>query len=119
MKTSSKKAKGRNLQYWVCNKIADIFDIEYDQQDDNCLIHSRPSGLNGCDIILTGELYKKFPFDIECKNQEKLSLYPTIKQAKKNTKEDRDWLVVHKKNYSEPIVIMDWKTFEKIIKIIR
>lgn len=116
IKTSSCKAKGRNLQKWVCQRIADIFNIKFNNQDDQCLIHSREMGQSGTDVILRGEIYNKFPFAIECKNTEKLSLYPTIEQAKQNTKDNQDWLVVHKKNRNEPIVIMSWEAFEKLFK---
>lgn len=116
MKTSSCKAKGRNLQMWVCQKIANIFNIEFDNQDDQCSIHSREMGQSGVDIILRGVIYKKFLYDIECKNTEKLSLYPTIDQAINNTNLGRDWLIVHKKNRSDPIVIMDWEAFERLFK---
>ena len=116
IKTSSKKGKGRDLQQWTCQKIADMFDIIYDQSDDQCLIHSREMGQSGTDIILRGEVYSKFKFDIECKNTENLTLYKSIEQAKNNTEANRNWLLVHKKNYSDPIVIMDWEAFEKLFK---
>jgi hypothetical protein len=116
MKSRSAKNKGARLQKWVCQKIADIFGIEFDNQDDQCLIHSREMGQSGTDVILRGEVYKEFPFDIECKNTEKLNLWATIEQAKSNTKKDRDWLIVHKKNYENPIVIISWETFEKLFR---
>lgn len=116
IKISSRKAKGRNLQKWICERIAKIFNIEYNQNDDNCDIHSREMGQSGVDIILRGEVYKKLPFDIECKATERFTVYKDIEQAKNNTKKNRDWLLIHKKKYSNPIVIMDWETFEKIIR---
>lgn len=116
IKTSSRKAKGRELQKWVCEKIANIFNIKYNQSDDNCDIHSREMGQSGVDVILRGEIYKKFPFDIECKATEKFTIYKDIKQAENNTKENRDWLLIHKKKHSNPIVIMDWEAFYKIIR---
>jgi hypothetical protein len=116
MKPSSCKQKGRMLQKWVCERIAEIFEIDFDNQDDQCLIHSREMGQSGVDIVLRGEIYKKFKFDVECKNTEKLNLYKTIEQSKNNTEIGRDWLIVHKKNRSKPIVIMDWEAFEKLIR---
>lgn len=118
IKVSSAKGKGRGLQYWVCDRIAKIFGIEFVQSDDTCLIHSREMGQHGTDICLRGELYTKFPFDIECKSCETLSIPDWIRQAKENNKkEDRDWLVVFKKHTlgSEPFVIMGWECFEKIM----
>ena len=117
IKVSSRKGKGRNLQYWVCERIAKMFGIEFIQSDDNCLIHSREMGQHGTDIIVRGEIYNKFPFDIECKCCETLSIADWVRQARTNKKENRDWLVVFKKQTigSEPLVLMDWDAFEKII----
>ena len=118
IKTSSAKSKGRNLQYWVCERIAKIFNIKFIQSDDTCLVHSREMGQHGTDICLRGELYNKFPFDVECKAQESLNISDWVRQARVNAKENRDWLVVFKKQTigGEPLVLMDWSTFEKILK---
>ena len=118
IKTSSAKGKGRNLQYWVCERIAEMFGIKFVQSDDTCLVHSREMGLSGCDVILRGELYNKFPYDIECKAQESLSIPDWVRQARTNTKEGRKWLVVFKKQTigGEPLVLMDWSTFEELFK---
>ena len=118
IKVSSAKGKGRNLQYWVCEKIAKIFNIEFNQQDDNCPIHSREMGLNGTDVVLRHPIYEKFPFDVECKACETLSLPEWIRQAKKNEKVGRHYLLVVKKQTigTEPIVVIDWGTFEKLFK---
>ena len=116
MKPASCKAKGRSLQQWVCKQIANHFAIEYKQDDDQCLIHSREMGQSGVDVILRGEIYKNFLYDIECKNTEKLNLWATIKQARNNTKAGRHWLIVAKKNHEKPIVILSWDAFIKLIK---
>ena len=72
-------------------------------------------GLNGKDIILRGHIAKEFPYDIECKCCEQLDISNWIKQAKSNSK--GNWLVVFKKKeIGEPIVLMDWDTFEKTYK---
>lgn len=117
IKVSSRKEKGRGLQYWVCERIAEMFGIEFIQSDDTCLIHSREMGQHGTDIILRGEIFNKFPFDIECKSCESLSIPDWIRQAKANKKENRDWLLVFKKQTlgHTPFVIMEWETFQKII----
>lgn len=115
IKTSSAKAKGRNLQKWVCGKISEIIDIPYDQQDDQCLIHSREMGQAGVDIILKGEALERFPFSIECKNTEGFSIGPTITQIENNLILGTDWIIVHKKKmYKQPLVMMYWETFQKL-----
>lgn len=116
IKVSSRKGKGRSLQYWVCEKIAKMFEINFVQSDDTCLVHSREMGQHGTDIVLRGEMYNKFPFDIECKNCESLSIPEWVRQARANKKDGREWLVVFKKQTmgTEPLVIMEWGTFEKL-----
>jgi hypothetical protein len=116
IKVSSAKGKGRGFQYWVCERIAKMFGLEFIQSDDDCLIQSRPMGQHSVDIILRGELKKKFPFSIECKCQENLSLPEWIRQARENTLPNTYWLLVFKKQTigHEPLVVMEWDTFEKI-----
>jgi hypothetical protein len=113
---TSRKAKGRRLQQWVCKQLSKILNLPYDQQDDNCLIHSREMGLCGEDVVLRGEAYEKILFSIECKNVEKFNLYGAIEQAKQNTKKDKSWLVIHKKNNSKPIAILDAEIFFELLK---
>ena len=50
MKTSSAKAKGRNLQKWVVSKL--IEHLQLDEED----LESRPMGSSGEDIIM-GKLF--------------------------------------------------------------
>ena len=57
IKVSSRKGKGRGLQYWVCERIAGMFGINFVQSDDTCLVHSREMGQHGTDIVLRGEMY--------------------------------------------------------------
>lgn len=115
--TASAKAKGRELQYWVCDRIGELFDIQFIQSDDTCPIHSREMGLNGSDVILRGEIARQFPFTIECKAQENIHLAEWIAQAIKNNK--NHWMLVVKKhgmNKSKPVVIIDWESFARTFK---
>ena len=66
MKTSSAKAKGRNLQKWVVQKLVE--HLSADQED----IESRPMGSQGEDVIMGKQTRQIFPYSIECKNQEKI-----------------------------------------------
>jgi len=119
IKVSSAKGKGRGLQYWVCDRIAKMFGLEFIQSDDNCLVHSREMGQHGIDIVLRGKVFDDFPFDIECKSCESLSIPEWVRQARVNKKENRDWLLVFKKQTigHEPLVVMEWETFEKIFLV--
>ena len=40
----------------------------------------------------------------------------SIEQAKLNTEKWREWLLIHKKNHTDPIVIMSWNSFKKLVK---
>lgn len=112
---ASAKQKGMNGQHWIADRIAEIFNIEWKQSDDQSLIAVRPSGQHGTDIILRGDMYKRFPWDVEAKWSESLNLSGTIEQAEANTKPGRNWLIVHKrKSFQEPIVIMKWSAFENM-----
>jgi hypothetical protein len=112
---ASRKQKGRELQKWVCAQIAKITGIPYDQADDSCLIHSREMGQAGSDIVLRGVAKERFPFSIECKNTEQISLPSAIEQAKSNIKGYDYWMVVLKsKSIKDTVVVLPWGTFEDI-----
>jgi hypothetical protein len=113
IKISSAKGKGRGLQQWVCERIARLLHIPYNQQDDQCFIHAREMGQAGVDVILRGRVREVFPFDIECKSTEKLNITSAIHQAIANQKEGSRWLLVHKSRaLPEPVVTVSWETFE-------
>ncbi len=111
IKTSSAKAKGRALQQWVCQKISDILGVPWGKDE---MIASREAAQTGTDVRLVGEAKKMFPFSVECKWQEAWSVPAWIKQAKDNQEKGTDWLLVVKKNRTDPIVIMDADKFFEI-----
>jgi len=113
MKTSSKKQKGRILQQWLVKKLSTILDIPVEKDGD---IESRPMGQSGCDIILRGKAKDLFPFAVEAKNQETFKLKPFMEQAIDNQKKFNYpyWLLLYKKNFMKPIVIMDAEDFLNI-----
>lgn len=112
---SSAKSKGRNLQQWVCREIADMTGLIYEAGDDESLIDSRQMGQQGLDIILRGLAQQRFPFSIECKSSETLSLHQAVEQVKANQRRDTDWLVIYKKKaFSEPVVILTWSAFRRL-----
>jgi len=110
--TSSAKAKGRSLQQWVCKQISEMLSIPWGKDE---LIASREMGQSGTDVRLIGEAKKKFPFSVECKYQESWSVHGWIKQAKENQEEGTDWLLFARRNYMDPVVIMDAKAFFNLL----
>ena len=105
MKTSSAKAKGRNLQKWVRDKILNVFPML--GKDD---VNSRSMGASGTDIMLSVEGKRVCPYAIECKNLKAISIYKHYEQATSNAGTLEPLLVV-KQNNSKPLVIVDAEHF--------
>ncbi len=75
-KPSTRKAKGRILENKVRDDLVNFLGI--DPKD----ILSTPMSSAGCDIFLGVESRKRFPFGIECKNQEHLNIWDAINQLR-------------------------------------
>lgn len=78
MKPSSCKQKGRKFQKLIAQHLSDCLGIPCGKDED---IESRPMGQSGSDIILHGDAKKLFPFGVECKCVENLSIWKALKQA--------------------------------------
>jgi hypothetical protein len=109
MKTSSAKAKGRRLQQKFMQLL--IEKLEIDPED----IESRSMGAGGEDLIMSKAARNKFPYSIECKNQEKLNIWSAWDQANAN-KGVYEPLVVIKKNGVQPLVVLDAENFLDMIR---
>ena len=109
MKTSSAKAKGRRLQQKFMQLL--IENLEIDPED----IESRSMGSSGEDLIMSKAARNKFPFSVECKNQEKLNIWSAWEQAS-NNKGIYEPLVVIKKNGTAPLVVLDAQVFLDYVK---
>lgn len=109
MKASSAKAKGRNLQNWIRNKLIEEFKIHPDD------IKSAVMGESGEDIKMARAARRKFPFSIEAKNVERLNVWEAYEQACENSGEHEPILVM-KKNRKKPLVVMDFESFMRILK---
>ena len=108
MKTSSAKAKGRRLQQWVRTLLIEKLDIH--EED----IESRPMGSGGEDLIMARAAREKFPFSVECKNQETGNVWKAMEQAQANAKHYTT-IVVMKKNNEKPLVVIDAEVFIDMI----
>ena len=110
MSPRSAKAKGRKLQNWVVEKLLDTF-----KGLTNLDIRSTPMGVNGVDVQLSTAAYKKFPYDIECKNTERMTtLYNYYEQAISHETGGEPLLIV-KMNHKKPLAIMDAEHFIKVV----
>ena len=109
MKTQSRKAKGRRLQQQFMQLLIEKLDI--DSED----IESRSMGAGGEDLIMSKAARNKFPYSIECKNQERMNIWSAWEQANGN-KGIYEPLVVIKKNGVRPLVVLDAENFLDMIK---
>lgn len=113
MKTSSAKAKGRDLQKY-CKKILDkVFDLEEGD------IESRPMGSGGVDLMMSPSVRKKFPVSIESKNTKKFPSVSALKQSDHNKYDDTISAVVWKpfgKSKDESIIYFNYKEFVEWVK---
>lgn len=107
MKTQSAKAKGRRLQQWFRDLLIEKLNIHSEG------IESRSMGAGGEDLIMARAARTKFPYSIECKNQEKVNIWESYKQAEENSK-DYEPIVVIKRNNHKPLVIVDADYFVRI-----
>ena len=109
MKTQSRKAKGRRLQNQFMQLLIEKLDI--DPED----IESRSMGAGGEDLIMSKAARNKFPYSVECKNQERMNIWQAWEQAN-NNKGIYEPLVVIKKNGVNPLIVVDAENFLEMIK---
>ena len=107
MKTSSAKAKGRRPQQWTRDRL--IEELHVHPED----IESRSMGAGGEDLIMARAAREKFPYSVECKNQEKVNIWKAYEQCDANSK-DYEPVVVIKKNNFKPLVVVDADYFIKL-----
>lgn len=110
---SSAKAKGRDLQKWVCEKISEITGFPWGKDQP---IESRGMGQTGVDVRMESQVRKLFPFSVECKRQESWSVPNWIRQAKDNTIPNTDWLLIMRSNRQSAVVVMDAERFFQTYK---
>ena len=107
MKTQSAKSKGRRLQQWFRDLLIEKLDIHPED------IESRSMGAGGEDLIMARAAREKFPYSIECKNQESVNLWKSYEQAQENSK-DYEPVVILKRNNTKPLVLVDAEYFVKL-----
>ena len=109
MRTSSAKAKGRRLQDWMKEKLITMLGLHLDTD----LIKTAMMGESGADVRLISSVQHKFPFSIECKNQEKYKgVYSALDQAA--THSSMEPLLVIKMNHRKPIIVLDAEYFLEV-----
>ena len=109
MKPRSAKNKGKRLQ----NKVRDIILEKFDKLEPDD-VRSITMGDSGEDILLSPAARRLFPFSVECKNQEKLSIWGALEQAEENSGKHSP-LVIFKRNRSKTYAVLE---FDKLLELL-
>ncbi len=73
-------------------------------------------GASGIDVKLSKEGIRRFPFAIECKSHASFATYTYYDQARSNTGEGQEPLLIIKANNRRPLAIVDAEWFIKRMK---
>ena len=101
-RTSSRKAKGRRLQ----QEVRDLLREKYKDILEPLDIMSTIMGDKGVDIKLSPAARKVIPFNIECKNQETMTMWQWLLQSEANGEPGRIPLLVFTRNRSDTYISM-------------
>jgi Tat protein secretion system quality control protein TatD with DNase activity len=113
-KAKSSKAKGRNLQNWVAEKIRQLTGLPKTD------VKPAIMGETGMDIKLSQEARRKFPFAVECKNQEKMNIWASLEQAELSAKaEGLMPLLIFKRNNTDRYVTLKAEDFFKLLEMLK
>ena len=105
----SRKSKGANFQKEIRQKLLETFPV---LEDDD--IKTAIMGESGEDIKLSPAARRLFPFAVEAKAQEKVSLRAWWDQTKANSGKHIP-LLITKQSRKEPLVVMSLDDFLKLV----
>jgi hypothetical protein len=103
----SRKSKGAAFQKEIKELLMEKFSSQLEEGD----IKTAVMGESGIDIKLSPAAQKLFPYAVEAKRCEKVSLRQWWKQAKTNSTDKLKPLLITKQNREETLVVMDMDTF--------
>ena len=106
----SRKSKGAKFQREIKELLMETF-TNLEEGD----ILSTTMGDSGADLKLSPAARRVFPFSVECKAQEKVSLRQWWEQAKANSTDELAPLLITKQSRKEPLVVMNLQTFIKLL----
>jgi len=109
MKPRSAKNKGKRLQ----NKVRDVILEKFDKLEPDD-VRSITMGDAGEDILLSPAARRLFPFSVECKAQESLSIWSALQQAESNAGKHIP-LLVFKRNRSKTYAVLE---FDKLLELL-
>ena len=108
--TKACKAKGRRLQ----NRLRDLLREAFPQLEEDD-VKSQTMGMSGEDIVMSPLAKRKIRYSFECKNKERLDLWPSLAQAEENCG-DRTPVLVFKKNHSKTYAVIELDHFMDLIQ---
>lgn len=109
MRVHSAKIKGARLQKRVAEAfVASGVGLEKDD------VRSASMGAPGEDILFSPTARKQYPFSVECKNVEKLSIWAAIDQARANCPEGSTPMVCFSRNHEKTFVTLEFDKFMEI-----
>jgi hypothetical protein len=108
---ASRKAKGRRFQQSLREDL--ITQLEIDPGD----ILSTAMGQSGCDLYLSPAAREQFPFGVEAKHQERISLPSWWRQCAANAEaEELSPLLVFRRNRKEPLAVLRWSDLLALLR---
>lgn len=107
----SRKSKGAAFQKEIREVLLEKFGDQLEPDD----IKTAVMGESGIDIKLSPAAQRLFPWAVEAKRTEKVSLRAWWDQAKANATEKLKPLIITKQNRKEPLVVMSLEDFLKLL----
>lgn len=110
MRVSSAKAKGRRFQQQIVASIKEVF-THLTAND----VVSVSMGTNGEDITLSPLAEKCFPYSVECKNTEKLTLTAALAQGRANALRGKTPILAIRRNRQIPYAVVPEATMTRLL----
>ncbi len=110
---SSKKGKGRKHQQDLVTDLVRVLGINEGD------VLSTAMGQSGCDIYLSPAARAIFPFGVEAKRQESLSIPAWWRQCTVNAeKEGLTPLLVFRRNHEDALAVLRWDDLLVILELV-
>jgi hypothetical protein len=111
--SKSRMGKARALQ----NTIAEDLRARFSPLG-SADIHPAIMGSSGMDILLSSRARNLLPYAIECKNQEALNIWDSLKQCEANAEKERLIpLLVFKRSRTETYAVLRWPDLLALLKV--
>jgi len=105
---ASRKSKGRRAQNEVVKRILKTFPLNESDVRGNSM------GCKGQDILLSERAQSFFPYAVEVKNTEKISIWEALKQAENPDRKGTP-LLVFTRNHSEMYCALKFDNFMELV----